>query len=248
MTVLRRGSTGPEVDQLEHWLSGQVPGLIVDGTFDVRTEGAVKALQRRAGIADDGAVGDDTRRAFASMGFKTTPVELPPKPTFAPLLGADRQRVWGAILGTATKDAKGVLDGGIRISNGWHEVTEVVVPQLAAVPGANRGRIFWHKRGAQALLGFWRDVEASGKLGLVLSWAGAWCPRYVRGSATTLSSHAHATAFDINAPQNPLGAEPATGHGCVFDLVPIAHRWGFYWGGHFTRKDGMHFELTRPDA
>ena len=33
--------------------------------------------------------------------------------------------------------------------------------------------------------------------------------------------------------------------GCVRELVPIAHDHGFYWGGHFTRQDGMHFELAR---
>jgi len=29
-------------------------------------------------------------------------------------------------------------------------------------------------------------------------------------------------------------------------LVPIANELGFYWGGHFTRRDGMHFELAKP--
>ena len=33
--------------------------------------------------------------------------------------------------------------------------------------------------------------------------------------------------------------------GCVRELVPIAHDHGFYWGGHFTRQDGMHFEVAR---
>ena len=46
---------------------------------------------------------------------------------------------------------------------------------------------------------------------------------------------------------NRLGAEPATAteEGCVYDLVPVAHEFGFYWGGHFSRRDGMHFELAR---
>lgn len=35
--------------------------------------------------------------------------------------------------------------------------------------------------------------------------------------------------------------------GCVFELVPLAHQFGFYWGGHFkTRRDGMHFEVAKP--
>ena len=31
----------------------------------------------------------------------------------------------------------------------------------------------------------------------------------------------------------------------VRELVPIAHDHGFYWGGHFSRCDGMHFEVAR---
>ena len=28
-------------------------------------------------------------------------------------------------------------------------------------------------------------------------------------------------------------------------MVPFAHDYGFYWGGHFSRHDGMHFEVAR---
>jgi hypothetical protein len=243
MTILRRGDTGPEVERLEHWLSGQFPGLVIGGEFDARTEIAVKTLQGRAGLKVDGIAGPITLAHFERMGFRLAPTELPPKPSFAPLSSADRQRVWGAIVGVPLADGS-----SIRITNGWKEAVQVTVPQLFAIPGANKGRVWWHREGVQSLLGFWRDVEAAGKLGCVLSWAGSWAPRFVRGSRSTLSSHAHATAFDINAQWNGLGATPATGHGSVFELVPIAHRWGFYWGGHFSRPDGMHFEMTRADG
>jgi hypothetical protein len=34
--------------------------------------------------------------------------------------------------------------------------------------------------------------------------------------------------------------------GSVRELVPLANRHGFYWGGHFRgRPDGMHFEAAR---
>jgi hypothetical protein len=33
--------------------------------------------------------------------------------------------------------------------------------------------------------------------------------------------------------------------GSVREIVPIANEFGFYWGGHFTRKDGMHFEIAK---
>jgi hypothetical protein len=71
--------------------------------------------------------------------------------------------------------------------------------------------------------------------------------RFIRCSTSSLSNHAFGTAFDINADQNPLGHQPALPGepGCVFELVPIAHKFGFYWGGHFKdRRDGMHFEIA----
>jgi hypothetical protein len=62
-------------------------------------------------------------------------------------------------------------------------------------------------------------------------------------------SNSWGTAFDINAPQNFLGNEPAKlgQPGCILELLPIAYSCGFYWGGLFTRKDGMHFELAVID-
>ncbi len=93
-------------------------------------------------------------------------------------------------------------------------------------------------------------LDVDGKVGLmdrVLAWGGSYAPRFIRGSTSVLSNHAFGSAFDINVANNPLGAEPAypTQKGCVFDLVPLAHEHGFYWGGHFaSRRDGMHFEIA----
>jgi hypothetical protein len=81
----------------------------------------------------------------------------------------------------------------------------------------------------------------------MLTFDGAFAPRFIRCNNTSLSNHAFGTAFDINADENPLGAQPAlpADKGCVFELVPIAHQFGFYWGGHFSRRDGMHFEVAK---
>lgn len=66
---------------------------------------------------------------------------------------------------------------------------------------------------------------------LVLTYAGSFDPRFIRGSTTTLSNHAFGSAFDINAEWNPLGHTPAPKgtEGSVRELVPIAHEYGFYW-------------------
>jgi hypothetical protein len=69
--------------------------------------------------------------------------------------------------------------------------------------------------------------------------------RFVRGSRSTLSNHSKGSAFDINAGYNGLGRVPAPigATGSVRELVPLAVRFGFYWGGWFSRGDGMHFEV-----
>ena len=70
-------------------------------------------------------------------------------------------------------------------------------------------------------------------LELVLTWDGSFVRRFIRCSTTNLSNHAFGSAFDINAAFNRFGAQPAFpgDQGSLFDLVPIAHQHGFYWGG-----------------
>ncbi len=80
-----------------------------------------------------------------------------------------------------------------------------------------------------------------------MTYDGAFNPRLIRGSATNLSCHAWGIAIDINVPWNGLGIVPSLKgqKGSVRELVKIANRLGFYWGGHFGRKDGMHFEIAK---
>lgn len=250
MNTLQRGSKGSDVESLQAWLVSERLLVLIDGAFGPMTESAVRQAQARYGAHQDGIVGPETRRLFQGAGWhpELPQLELPPRPSFAPLTGAQRQRVWGEIKAQPLADRS-----SIRITNGWDRanVTSVIVPQLIKVNGAPRGgAIPWHINGVVALKGFWADVEREGLLDRVLTYAGSWVPRFVRGSTTTLSSHAHATAFDINAAWNGLGQPPAPKGkmGSVVELVPIAHRHGFFWGGHFSRPDGMHFELTKPDA
>ena len=97
------------------------------------------------------------------------------------------------------------------------------------------------------MLALFERWEQAGLKPLVSSWAGAFTPRFTRGSRSVLSNHAYGSAFDINAEWNGLGALPRllSERGSVRKLVPIANELGFYWGGHFSRRDGMHFELAR---
>src|SRR5699024_9451513 len=64
--VLKRGSTGSEVEQVQFWLSelaqfnSALPDLTVDGHFGAATEKAVKTFQQEQGLTADGIVGQAT--------------------------------------------------------------------------------------------------------------------------------------------------------------------------------------------
>ncbi|EFO79805.1 N-acetylmuramoyl-L-alanine amidase [Oscillochloris trichoides DG-6] len=155
---------------------------------------------------------------------------------------------WQRIPGSSDRDA-------IQITNGWDEEHLVVIdiPQLRKFRLAGYGKLRFHRRAATQLIQLFADWEEAGLLGLILSFDGAYNPRTIRAAqpgqtTNTLSNHAYGAAFDINAAQNPFMGQPALvgEHGSVRELVPLAYANGFYWGGHFSYRngghDGMHFE------
>ncbi|WP_167597688.1 M15 family metallopeptidase [Leeuwenhoekiella sp. ZYFB001] len=74
----------------------------------------------------------------------------------------------------------------------------------------------------------------------VKTWDGCFNVRLVRGGKTW-SLHSWAIAIDINAAWNGLGKEPQMSK----ELVKCFTDAGFDWGGTWTRKDGMHFQLKQ---
>ena len=80
------------------------------------------------------------------------------------------------------------------------------------------------------------------RLGLDL-YGGSYVFRLIRG-ANSLSMHAYAIAFDVDPKHNALGTKGRFFKPEYAPYVAIYERHGFYWGGRFSRKDGMHFELT----
>lgn len=256
--VLKPGVSGAIVTQWQNFLRGQ--GFLVGATglYDAATFEATQAFQQKFRLGVDGKVGNETYGKAAMLGFEIveyaeTDLGYPGLPDFPPLTSTPaRQALFGPLefVPAPTPDNP----EGIRITNGWDKANLVTVkiPSLTAPPivGAPRSSsMTFHKKGAEQLLGLWNEWQKLGLSPKVLSYAGAYNPRFVRGKAheQVLSNHAFGTAFDINAGQNPLGAQPAIAgrSGCVYELVPIAHQFGFYWGGHFSRRDGMHFELAR---
>jgi D-alanyl-D-alanine carboxypeptidase/Putative peptidoglycan binding domain len=260
MRVLRKEMTGEDVERWQFFLVGQHHQLEVDGHFGNDTFNATKAFQTENHLDVDGAVGSETLGFAMTMGFDpldnsagpaNTGSKFPPRPSFNPLVStADRQRVFGAFEFVSAPVPSNPEN--IRILGNWEQqnIVRIQLPQLVGVQGApHDGGTRFHKKVADQVLDLWKAWDDAGLLGRVLTWDGAFVPRFVRGSRSALSNHAFGTAFDINAALNPRGARPlfAGKRGSVRELVTIANNLGFYWGGHFgTKPDGMHFEVAVP--
>jgi hypothetical protein len=148
-------------------------------------------------------------------------------------------------------DYKKVRDkDAIVIRGSWEaeNITYVSIPQVKGVPGGMGGSIMFNKKAASQLKNLCTAWEECGFLSKVLNVWG-YVARYQRNSKHgAISNHAFGTAFDINTDQNKLGHPPAPlgEYGCVREMVEVAHKFGFYWGGHFgLRQDGMHFEVAK---
>jgi peptidoglycan hydrolase-like protein with peptidoglycan-binding domain len=257
MQILRIGSKGPEVEKWQSFLLGVgIYSGEVDGVFGSITREATQAFQRRHALLEDGVAGNRTLGEAMRLGFAMAEetfdpldeLESPLKPAFAPCTGADRKRLFGAYEFTS-KPTESNREA-ILIAEAWtrENLVTIEIPQLAGVRGAAAmGRATFHRKVVPKVQELFSRWEAAGLLGLILSWDGAFVPRFIRGSRSVLSSHAHGSAFDINANWNALSAVPARlgAKGCLRQLVPTANALGFYWGGHFSRPDGMHFEVAQ---
>ncbi len=258
LSALRVGMRGERVSAWQSFLRGQgFDGGPIDGVFSEHTRDATKAFQAKFKIEADGVAGRETLLKAAALGLElieepaddNTSSNFPPKPSFPPLV-SNRQRE--AVFGHYDFVSAPEPDNpeAIRILGTWEKdnIVKVPIPQLRKALGSRAPQTMqFHRLGANQLQGMWADWEAANLLDRVLVYDGSFVPRFVRGSRTNLSNHAFGSAFDINERFNKLGQRPALvgEKGSVRELVPIANRWGFYWGGHYDhRKDGMHFEVA----
>ena len=82
--VLRPGSSGPEVRQIQYYLAvlayfdDELPLLQLGGTYDAATEATVRAFQAQQGLAVDGIVGRDTWNAII-RAYEQTRQSIPPE-------------------------------------------------------------------------------------------------------------------------------------------------------------------------
>lgn len=258
MRVLRVGMQGEDVRAWEIFLRGRdLYEEEADGTFDAPLEAATRSFQARAKISPDGVVGRVTLATAMKAGFDPTVDESdsqdsknwPPRPEGLSSLNDDARAAAFGSFRFKPAPSSGNPEGIVILDN-WQaqNITKVAISQLSGILGTgNATGFFFHKAAATQVRALFHAWEKAGLKDRVRTWGGSWVPRFKRGSRTSLSNHSWGTAFDINVAWNMLGSQPALlgKPGCVRELVPLANRLGWYWGGHFTNPDGMHFELSR---
>lgn len=258
MRVIRRGSKGMTVRSWETFLTGRGNFKSeIDGTFGDDTHASTVEFQKQNGLSPDGVVGPKTWACALELGYPgidddnldETGPNWPPRPSGLNSINqAAREKLFGKF-SYVSAPAPGNPEA-ILITDNWAltNIATVEIPQLRGIRGAPSScRVPFNSKAAPQFKLLWQAWEDAGLLDQIVSFAGTWVPRFIRGSRTTLSNHAWGTAFDINAEQNPLGAVPSLvgRRGSTRKLVSLASEHGFFWGGWFpNRPDGMHFEVS----
>lgn len=191
--------------------------IISDGIFGLVTEKATKTWQTTQGLTADGIVGPATWAEAVKDSFPSDAVpvtkdtdpdtdvdpdpEAQTKPTEAhvdktsakwpplppgvkPLVSnASRQATFGTIEYVSAPRAGN--PEAIHITNNWskNNIAKFSIPLLSKNP------ISMHKAAGPQFIAWFAAIEAKGLADRVLSFAGCWVPRYVRGSRKTLSNH-----------------------------------------------------------
>ena len=282
--LLSRGGKNviTEVQRWQYFLRRQGISQIgkIDGDFGQLTETGTRFFQVQAGIPTTGKLDTRTLQAAASLGYTVLPDDHyeqlkqaggPPKPTnLRSPDAATRDASFGCFkfvqLPIANRDRperiviRGSCDGAVADWVAANIVT-VGMPQLELADGYT-GRFRCHRQAEPLFRTLFEAWQKADLLHLIISYAGAFDARYIKGGSpgdaahsarlsrdvSSLSNHAFGSAFDINTTQNWIGNTPADygEKGCVRELVGIANKASIYWGGHFggTRVDGMHFEIA----
>jgi hypothetical protein len=246
---------GDDVRKWQYFLIGQGlnPGP-ADGTYTEQTSIATGEFQSKHELLSNGAVTNITWAIALSLGLgMASDVSIdedgpnwPSQPGFAsPSTSGARADIFGRF--TFAPAPMPSNPEAIKLLDGWYakNIIQIAVPQFNKLQGFPHS-ITFHRLATEQLLALWQAWEAKGLLREVLTWDGSYSARFMRGSRSVLSSHSFGSSFDINAQWNTLGSQPALvgQKGSVRKLVTIANDYGFYWGGHCDRSDGMHFELA----
>jgi hypothetical protein len=113
----------------------------------------------------------------------------------------------------------------------WDVPTEL---EIGVIPK----RIYCNKDLVEPLKKAFQSLIATGCVNELKTWDGCFNIRKKRG-LSSMSLHSWGIAIDVNAFENGLGQTPKLSP----QFVKCFTDNGFDWGGTWTRKDGMHFQL-----
>ena len=100
-------------------------------------------------------------------------------------------------------------------------------------------KLYCNKDMVQPLTNALTNLIQRGKIGELKTWDGCFNIRKKRG-LSSMSLHSWGLAIDVNAAWNQLNMTPTLSP----EFVKCFTDAGFDWGGTWTRKDGMHFQLA----
>lgn len=180
------------------------------------------------------SLGRDLRRRLPGAQLRRIrPETNPTQPSSAP---KPTGSVSGATIGTM--QFRILQNGFIDPDPSWvaSNITTGTVPIL--------GSVRCHRIMIPQLNSALREISDAGLGGEIRpgDYAGCYVPRFIdRDPRRGLSMHAFGLAVDLNVSTNALGTRGDM-HPTV---VQIFEKWGFAWGGYWSRPDPMHFELAR---
>jgi len=101
-------------------------------------------------------------------------------------------------------------------------------------------KLYCNKLMVEPLTKAFKNLIDRNYVGELKTWDGCFNVRKKRGLSSQ-SLHSWGLAIDINAAWNGLGKNPTLSAGVVKCFTDA----GFDWGGTWTRKDGMHFQVGK---
>jgi hypothetical protein len=248
MSELKVGVKSNDVVSWQMFLRGRSPysNIEITGLFDEQTLMETKEFQSICDLNESGVVDQSTLDAALKCGF--VGLQLNNEVPLTCLSLEDKYKLFGKFSYVADP-IKGSPEN-IKITDNWvkNNISSVNIKQLIGKTGCKTGSVLLHKKCIKQVVDFFDALEKEKLNKKIITFDGAWVPRFVIGSKTNLSNHSWGTAFDINAGFNPLGVVPKEigQQGSVKEFVAIAERFGIFWGGNYkSRPDGMHFEVVK---
>ncbi len=146
--------------------------------------------------------------------------------------------------GTSAQKAIGTFSFTVNPDGTINQDRKWVNTHLASERMPIIGSVRCHKVMLPQLRAALEDIQSQGLAHLLKPGQAGRCyqPRFVAKDPVNhaLSKHAWGLAIDLNVYDNPEGSKPKMDS----RIVAIFEKWGFRWGGRWTKPDGMHFELA----